>query len=87
MDSQQTKPKFPMSGFVILGVFLFIFTIGGCFRKPLQQQDGAPRYHVDVSNIHSAVPRYLPKSKYGNQDPLPSGGGKPFFLLEQAGGR
>ncbi len=67
MEPQQKKPQFPLSGFIILGIFLFIFTVGGCFHTP-SSQDGAPHYHVDVSKIHNAVPRYLPKSRYGNED-------------------
>lgn len=68
MDSQQTpqKPRCPTSYFYILLIFLFIFTVGGCFHRPTR--DGAPDYHIDLSKIHNAVPRYLPKSKYGNPD-------------------
>src|SRR3990167_6084541 len=65
MDSQQKKPSFPISGFLILGIFLFIFTVGGCFHRP-SESDGPPHFNVDVSKIHDPVPHYLPKSKYGN---------------------
>src|SRR3990167_4038960 len=65
MDSQQKKPSFPISGFLILGIFLFIFTVGGCFHRP-SESDGPPHFNVDISKIHDPVPHYLPKSKYGN---------------------
>ncbi|OGT42201.1 MAG: hypothetical protein A3F13_02070 [Gammaproteobacteria bacterium RIFCSPHIGHO2_12_FULL_40_19] len=65
MDSQQKKPTFPTSGFLVLGIFLFIFTVGGCFHTP-SQPDGPPHYNVDMRKIHDPVPHYLPKSKYGN---------------------
>ncbi len=32
------------------------------------KRDGAPDFHVDVSNIPNARPRYLPQSKYGNPE-------------------
>lgn len=69
MDSQQKKqkkPAFPISGFLILGIFLFIFTVGGCFHRPSTSSDGPPHFNVDMSKIHNPVPHYLPKSKYGN---------------------
>lgn len=66
MESQQKHSYlFAIRIFLIL---LFVFTVGGCFKTPFSSKDGAPRYHVDVSRIHNAVPHYLPKSKYGNQD-------------------
>lgn len=68
MDSQQKKPSFPISGFLFLGIFLFIFTVGGCFHQPSSGRDGAPKYNIDIDKIHSPVPHYLPKSKYGNPD-------------------
>ena len=64
MDFQK-KPTFPTSGFLLLGIFLFILTVGGCFHTP-SQSDGPPRYSVDMSKVHDAVPHYLPKSRYGN---------------------
>lgn len=65
MKSDQ-KPQLPKSYGAILLVFLFIFTVGGCFRQ--QQHDSAPNYYVDMSKVHEPVPHYLPKSKYGNPD-------------------
>lgn len=65
MESQQKR--FNHSYFGIITIILFIFTVGGCFQKP-SSRDGAPDYHVDLSKIHSPVPHYLPKSKYGNRD-------------------
>ena len=62
MQSNQ-KPKVPDSYLAIILLFLFIFTVGGCFR---QQRDGAPNYYVDMSKVREPVPHYLPKSKYGN---------------------
>src|SRR3989338_6583651 len=67
MNPGQPKPQFPVSFFFILGIFAFIFTVGGCFHRP-STRDGAPHFHVDVSKIHNPVPHYLPKSRYGNQD-------------------
>lgn len=67
MDSQQKKPQFPFSFILVLGIFLFIFSVGGCFHTP-SSQDGPPHYYVNVNKIPNAVPHYIPKSKYGNQD-------------------
>ncbi|OGT25135.1 MAG: hypothetical protein A3I77_08790 [Gammaproteobacteria bacterium RIFCSPLOWO2_02_FULL_42_14] len=58
------KPQFPRSAGIPVIIFLFVLLLGGCFHRSIQ--DGAPRYHVDVSKIHSPTPHYLPKSKYGN---------------------
>lgn len=83
MEPQQKKPQFPTSGFLLLGIFAFIFTVGGCFHRPTQ--DGAPHYHVDISKIHSPVPHYLPKSKYGNPDYY-TVNGKRYHVLKSARG-
>ncbi|PIZ03414.1 MAG: septal ring lytic transglycosylase RlpA family lipoprotein [Gammaproteobacteria bacterium CG_4_10_14_0_8_um_filter_38_16] len=66
MDSPKPPetPRCPAAYFYILFIFLFIFTVGGCFHRPAQ--DGPPDFHVNVSKIHNPVPHYLPKSKYGN---------------------
>ncbi|MCX7120495.1 MAG: septal ring lytic transglycosylase RlpA family protein [Gammaproteobacteria bacterium] len=58
------KPPFHGSIFVVLAIFGFIMMVGGCVHPP--SRDGAPKYYIDVSKIHSPVPHYLPKSKYGN---------------------
>lgn len=62
----QQKPRCPASYSYILLIFFFILTVGGCFHRGAQ--DGPPRYYVDVSKIHSPIPHYLPKSKYGNPE-------------------
>jgi rare lipoprotein A len=84
MDSQQKKPQFPFSFILILGLFLFIFTVGGCFHTP-STRDGAPKYHIDISKIHNPVPHYLPKSKYGNPD-FYTVKGKRYYVLKSARG-
>lgn len=43
----------------------FSSLLAGCYHAP--QHDGPPRYYRDVSKIPNAVPRYLPKSPYGNR--------------------
>lgn len=58
-------PKLPSFYAPLLIVFLFLLALGGCFHE---SRDGAPQYHVDVSQIHSPTPHYLPKSHYGNPD-------------------
>ena len=63
--SQGQKPEIPTSYYVIILLFLFFFTIGGCMRGA---RDGAPNYHIDVSKIKNPKPHYLPKSKYGNPE-------------------
>lgn len=66
MHSEQRSPiSYPNSHFIIIALFLFIFTVGGCFQRP-STRDGAPHYYVDISKVHNAVPHYLPRSKYGN---------------------
>lgn len=62
-EQPQKKPAHATSSIYFVLMFLFILAVGGCVHRV---QDGAPRYHVDVSKIHSPVPHYLPKSKYGN---------------------
>lgn|SRR3989338_4878336 len=84
MDSQQNnKPRCPTSYLIIISIFLFILTVGGCFHTPTQ--DGAPRYHVDVNKIHNPVPHYLPKSKYGNPNHY-TVNGRRYHVLKSARG-
>ena len=82
MPSDQ-KPKLPESYSAILLLFLFIFTVGGCFRH--SQHDGAPNYYVDMSKVHNQVPHYLPKSKYGNPDTYWIHG-RPYHVLKTSKG-
>lgn len=83
MDPQQKKPSFPASGLIVLGIFLFIFAVGGCVHRGVQ--DGAPHYHIDISKIHSPTPHYLPKSKYGNPN-FYTVAGKRYYVLKSARG-
>lgn len=78
MQSDQ-KPKLPDSYLAIILIFLFIFTVGGCFRQ--QHGDGAPNYYVDMSKVHDQVPHYIPKSKYGNPDTYWIHG-RPYHVLK-----
>lgn len=80
------KPKSPTFFPLLILVFLFIITVGGCFHSPRYSiaQDHAPHYHIDINQVHNAVPRYLPKSKYGNQDYHV--GGRWYHVLRTARG-
>lgn len=42
--------------------------LGGCGSSPtlFEEQDGAPYFDKDVSDVPNAVPRHEPKSRYGN---------------------
>lgn len=79
---EQPKPKLHGSLFFILGLFVFIFTVGGCFHTATQ--DGPPDFQVDVNKIHNPIPHYLSKSKYGNQDYQV--GGRWYHILKTARG-
>ncbi len=50
-----------------------------------QAQDGAPTQEVDIASIPNAIPRTLPKSKYGNPVSY-SELGKTYYVLPSAKG-
>lgn len=49
-------------GFLLAGLLMGLWSCG----TVMEQQDSAPRVKPDVSKIPDAVPRYEPRSKYGN---------------------
>lgn len=61
---EHVRPRFPITGYIIIGLFLFFLVLGGCFKQTVH--DGPPTRHVDISKIKEPVPHYLPKSRYGN---------------------
>lgn len=64
VDIKPQKANFPFFGLFVIGAFLILFTIGGCFHRTIH--DGPPTIAIDVKKIKDAVPRYLPKSRFGN---------------------
>lgn len=65
-------------------IALLSFLLTGCFHaKPLK--DGPPRFAVNVHNLPNAVPRYEPKSRYGNP-PYYEVNGKRYHVLNTAKG-
>ena len=70
---------------LILTILLGFMTIllAGCNTSEVQ--DGAPNIAIDVSKIHNAVPRYLPKSRYGNPQSYVVLGHR-YFVLPTAHG-
>lgn len=85
MDFKQKKLRSFFSIISILTLLFFILTMGGCFQSPSQRPDGAPKWHIDVNKIHSPVPHYLPKSKYGNPA-FYTIKGKRYYVLKSARG-
>lgn len=81
MDEQSTRPHFPITGYIIIGFFLFFLVLGGCFKQTTQ--DGPPTRHVDISQIKEPVPHYLPKSPYGNPSSYVIDG-KRYHVLKSA---
>jgi len=60
--------------------FFFALVLSSCAVK-----DGPPKKDVDVSKISNAVPRHLPRSKYGNK-PYTSINGIHYDILNSANG-
>lgn len=83
MDSHQKRFTF-IRRFLIFPLLFSTMTLSGCFHTP-SSQDGAPDYHIDINKIHSPVPHYLPKSKYGNPD-FYTVKGKRYYVLKTARG-
>lgn len=48
-------------------------------------RDGAPAFPVDVSQLKDAVPKYEPKSAYGNP-PVYTAEGKQYYVMDSAKG-
>ena len=48
-------------------------------------KDGAPTFPVDVSQLKDAVPKYEPKSAYGNP-PVYTAEGKQYYVMDSAKG-
>ncbi len=47
-------------------VLLCLFLLASCSTMNPKVKDGPPGYQVNVANIPNAVPRKLPRSRYGN---------------------
>ena len=53
-------------GFCRIILIALFALLTACSTLGPQNRDGAPNYNVDVSKIPNAVPRPLPRSRYGN---------------------
>lgn len=49
---------------VRLAIVIFLISIAAC--STVKRKDGPPRFAVDETKIADPIPRYEPKSKYGN---------------------
>lgn len=70
---------------------VILFGLTACSTMPGQQptvktssKDGPPPFPVDVSQLKDAVPRYEPKSHYGNNDYAALG--KHYYVMDSAKG-
>lgn len=63
-------------------IAILIAALCGCGRK-LHRSDGPPNMYVDVSRIPNAIPRPLPKSRYGNPRSYVVSG-KRYYVLPTA---
>jgi rare lipoprotein A len=63
---------------------LLLATLAGCSFAPVTQ-DGAPSQDVDVSSIPNAVPKVLPRSRYGNPASYVVNGRR-YYVLKSAAG-
>ncbi len=52
---------------IIVTITFLSFLLGGCASSILTKpKDGPPGQYVDATNIPNAIPKVLPKSRYGN---------------------
>ena len=71
---------------LILCLFFFLSACGGVKVAPtVSDRDAAPTKKVDVSNIPNAVPKYEPKSRYGNPESYVVFG-KRYYVMESSVG-
>ncbi|HLD16321.1 MAG TPA: septal ring lytic transglycosylase RlpA family protein [Coxiellaceae bacterium] len=64
----------------LLGTLILILTACSSLQK-----DGPPPFDIDASNIPNAIPRSLPKSRYGNPDSYVVYGHR-YYVLDSAQG-
>ena len=65
-----------------ISLIIFILWLTGCASK-VTLQDGPPHHYVDISTIHDAIPKKLPKSRYGNPETY-TVYGKQYRVLDTA---
>ena len=82
------RVRFNPLGFLLLAAWIFIHGCAGTDqvvrnddRKPVEQ-DRLPEQPIDVSKIPDAVPRYEPKSRYGNPSSYVVWG-KRYYVMDQ----
>lgn len=75
--------------FRCLPLLVITLVLAACSSTPktiqMTQEDGAPGFNLDASNIPNARPRYLPQSQYGNPESYVVNG-KRYFTLSSAKG-
>lgn len=69
--------------FRLIFLVAFLGLLTACSTLGPQNRDGAPNYNVDVSKIPNAVPRPLPRSRYGNPSTY-NVYGKKYHVLNSA---
>jgi rare lipoprotein A len=77
---------------IIVCTLATLLGLTACSTVPVQnqpskttQKDGPPLGPVDVSQLQNAVPKYAPKSRYGNPS-VYSAEGKQYYVLDSAKG-
>src|SRR3989344_7069016 len=64
-------------------LFLLTFSLNACWKGG--SQDGPPNHYVDVSGIPDAIPKNLPKSRYGNPSSYTTMGRR-YYVRDSAKG-
>jgi len=80
-------PKRHTDKLLALPVFVMLGLLTGCGSAPVifEEQDGAPYFDKDVSDIPNAVPRHEPRSRYGNPASYVVLG-KRYYVMESSSG-
>ena len=66
-NSKQRKNNSVASSIKLLAIVVFILKIAGC-TIVYDEKDGAPLNPIDLSQVKEPIPKYEPKSKYGNPE-------------------
>ena len=72
------------NGLKIYYVFIATWLLTGCFGTATKKDGPAP-YHVDMSHVKNAIPKYEAKSRYGNPSSYVVNG-KRYYVLNSAYG-
>lgn len=68
-----------------VALLFILFQLTGCALHHRGAADGPPKFHIDVSKIHDAVPKAEPLSKYGNPKSYVAKGHR-YYVMKSAKG-